>query len=327
MDLPILRAFENEIEKIAARAGLKRIRELVEAGDFALADRIAKTPGVLKPTSTEKVMERGRLVVKQRENLGHQIKHLGPKKPKAVRRAEKREIKKEMKKWEASGRKGKKPERWSEQQAGREGLSTLVADPTGLHVRKIIHDEAVTTPEMRRRLGDVLNAAGLHAAKRLEDFRHGHSGREIQLNEFIPGLRGAVEGGADIPGSGKAALKALEDAAKATGNVIGDTHGANVITTVGPDGRPITKVIDSIAAGEAQLRRAIAKEPRLQGLGVMGMLRKGTGAVPSNRDILRRTFDPSAARTSRYDQELAAKIRNIQRTRPAPPTDRPPPPF
>lgn len=56
-------AFSDELQKIAARAGLKLIRKLVAKGDpkaLARAERLAITPGVLKKTQA-----------------GSQIKHLG----------------------------------------------------------------------------------------------------------------------------------------------------------------------------------------------------------------------------------------------------------
>jgi serine/threonine protein kinase len=45
-----IRAFSDELQKIAARRGLKEIRKAVQGGDVARASRLAKSPGVLKAT-------------------------------------------------------------------------------------------------------------------------------------------------------------------------------------------------------------------------------------------------------------------------------------
>jgi hypothetical protein len=54
------RGFASELHKVAARAGLKMIRRMVDAGEMGKAERLAITPGVLKKTKA-----------------GSQIKHLG----------------------------------------------------------------------------------------------------------------------------------------------------------------------------------------------------------------------------------------------------------
>lgn len=44
-------SFADEFEKISARRGLKEIAKLVQRGEHAVANRLAKTPGVLKPSA------------------------------------------------------------------------------------------------------------------------------------------------------------------------------------------------------------------------------------------------------------------------------------
>lgn len=46
--LPVLDSMTDELEKIAARRGLKMLRQLVQGGNVDKAQRLAKTPGVLK---------------------------------------------------------------------------------------------------------------------------------------------------------------------------------------------------------------------------------------------------------------------------------------
>ena len=50
MSYPSIQAFSDELQKIAARRGLKEIRKAVQGGDVARASRLAKSPGVLKAT-------------------------------------------------------------------------------------------------------------------------------------------------------------------------------------------------------------------------------------------------------------------------------------
>lgn len=56
----VMAAFKGELEKIAARRGLKEIRQAISGGNFAKAQALSKTPGVLKATP-----------------LGHHIKDIG----------------------------------------------------------------------------------------------------------------------------------------------------------------------------------------------------------------------------------------------------------
>lgn len=60
MNLQMLKSFRMELEKIAARRGLKEIRKLVGAGKAEQAAALARKPGVLKPTMH-----------------GHQVRDLG----------------------------------------------------------------------------------------------------------------------------------------------------------------------------------------------------------------------------------------------------------
>lgn len=60
MDLAMVRGFRDEVEKIAARRGLKEIAKSLKGGDLGRAQRLATTPGVVKPSVA-----------------GSQIKHLG----------------------------------------------------------------------------------------------------------------------------------------------------------------------------------------------------------------------------------------------------------
>lgn len=48
MDLPILRSFRNELEKISARRGMKEIVKLLRSGNVEKAHAMAKAPGVIK---------------------------------------------------------------------------------------------------------------------------------------------------------------------------------------------------------------------------------------------------------------------------------------
>jgi hypothetical protein len=56
----MLKSFRMELEKIAARRGLREIRRLVGSGKMEQAEALARRPGVLKPTL-----------------LGHQVRDLG----------------------------------------------------------------------------------------------------------------------------------------------------------------------------------------------------------------------------------------------------------
>lgn len=51
MNLQTIKSFRDEVEKIAARRGLKEIRNLLAAGKGQAASALARTPGVLKPTA------------------------------------------------------------------------------------------------------------------------------------------------------------------------------------------------------------------------------------------------------------------------------------
>ena len=51
MNLETVKSFRDEVEKIAARRGLKEISKLLAAGKGQAASALAKTPGVLKPSA------------------------------------------------------------------------------------------------------------------------------------------------------------------------------------------------------------------------------------------------------------------------------------
>jgi hypothetical protein len=203
-------SFADELSKLAARAGLKLIRKMVESGDLEKANRFAKTPGLLRPLDPDLAIREGKMLLHRGRNPGHQIKHLG---------------------------------------SGNERLSTLVADPQhGIVVRSAhLGDNAVTVPaqmDLKAELGRKLREAGdTSSARHLEEFR-GPAGDRMHLNEYIPGVKPA-----HAPGSEMAVAKArraYQEAAQKAGYNVGDLHGGNILVTrKGGDWE--AKVVDSIA--------------------------------------------------------------------------------
>lgn len=255
MELGRIQAFSDELQKIAARKGLKLIRQMVQRGDIEGASRLAKRPGVLREIDADigtPFRVDGKKKWVEREFLGSQIKHLG--------------------------------------EPGQEQLSTLVADPVhGIAVRKIRHSAAVTPASMSPVVGKFMNEAAPATAQRLEDARHGLSGKHVTFNEYVPG----------VPGSraGMSGAKAIQDArtsllstAKQTGTLVDDIKNLdNVQVYKGPDGKVRAKFIDLIA-DKKQSPRNLLRPP---------------GNKPSRDTILANTFKPKAVDRQAYAREKA----------------------
>ena len=150
--MPLETGLEVLVEKVAARAGLKRIRSLVGRGLFEDASNLAKTPGVLK--AVEDLSEReGETLLHRGRSPGHQVMPLG---------------------------------------MGREQAVTLVADPAhGLVARKThLGKGAVTVPaqmDMKAELARKMTAEGFTGAPQFHEAFEGPAGRKIHMTEFIHG--------------------------------------------------------------------------------------------------------------------------------------------
>jgi hypothetical protein len=249
MDSVRYQAFADELEKISARRGLKIIRRLVAQGNIEEASRLAKTPGVLRDAGEEvgeRFMAGGKPKWMEREFLGSQIKHLGQ---------------------------------------GQEQLSTLVADPVhGIAVRKIRHGGAVSPPSMNRAVGSFMSEAAPATAKRLEDARHGFSGRHVSFNEYVPGRPGQA-GDLAVARARNAVLKK----AKETGTIVDDLRPENAV--VFDKGRQ-AKFVDLLADKRQNPRNLLGQAK----------------STPETKTILQRTFKNPLA----VDRQSLAKDRAVE---------------
>lgn len=144
---------EELAEKTAARAGLRLIRRAVNAGNFGQANRLAKTPGVLKALDPSLVEREGNILIHAGRNPGHQIKHLG---------------------------------------GGAEQVATLVADPRhGVVVRNTHRGpSAVTVPEqvgLKADLGRLMTEKNFPYAPKFHEAFTGPAGHRMRMTEYVPG--------------------------------------------------------------------------------------------------------------------------------------------
>ncbi|MBW2288655.1 MAG: hypothetical protein JRG90_12625 [Deltaproteobacteria bacterium] len=217
-----LSGFGDELAKIAARRGVKIIRDLVARGDISKADRLAKTKGVIAPSRAESFIPKvdgTKVKWTERGHLGSEIRHLG--------------------------------------EPGQENLATLVADPIhGIAARKIRHGNSTVPKAMRGHTGAVANDPSMKGliARRLGDVRHELSGRHVSFDEYVSGhnaqkfLNTASQ--ADQVAIGRV-VSGLEQTvkrrAKAMGYVVDDINAKNVIVNKNASGRWTGKVIDFTA--------------------------------------------------------------------------------
>jgi len=214
-----LSGFGDELAKIAARRGVKIIRDLVARGDISKADRLAKTKGVIAPSRAESFIPKvdgTKVKWTERGHLGSEIRHLG--------------------------------------EPGQENLATLVADPIhGIAARKIRHGNSTVPKAMRGHTGAVANDPSMKGliARRLGDVRHELSGRHVSFDEYVSGhnaqkfLNTASQ--ADQVAIGRV-VSGLEQTvkrrAKAMGYVVDDINAKNVIVNKNASGRWTGKVLD-----------------------------------------------------------------------------------
>jgi hypothetical protein len=204
---------EDLVVKVAARAGLTRIRNLVGRGLFEEASHLAKTPGVLKPL--EDLAEReGTTLLHRGRSPGHQVMPLG---------------------------------------MGREQAVTLVADPQyGLVARKThLGAGSATVPaqmDLKAALGRKMTEEGFKGAPQFHDAFQGPAGRKIHLTEYVPHVKHMDP--LHVPSvaedvAKEHAIRAYRDFANEHGYAVEDMRSkGNTVTTPTGEG----KVLDSIVS-------------------------------------------------------------------------------